>query len=130
MKKYRQYPDKKIINNDHADVGVATLIIFMAMILIAALAASMILYSGGTLQKKAINRSDFVIQDSCVEERLDDFITGYRTVNANNTNGSYNSSDPEFLNRNDSTCVYTRYNFSEKILEWKQLFLFISWYFR
>lgn len=112
MKKYRKFFDK--INNDRADLGVATLIIFMAMILIAALAASMILYSGGTLQEKAINRSDFVIQDSCVEQRLDDFITGYRTVDANNTNSTYNSSDDDFLNRNDSTCIYTRYDYTQK----------------
>jgi|GEM_PF-2660322 hypothetical protein len=114
MNKKRKSPYNKIRNNDRADLGVATLIIFMAMILIAALAASMILYSGGALQKKAINRSDFVIQDSCVEERLGDFVTGYRTVDSNNTNGTYNNSDPDFLNRNDSTCIYTRYNYSIK----------------
>lgn len=112
MNKNRKSPDNKIINNDRADLGVATLVIFMAMLMIAALAASMILYSGGTLQKKAIQRSDFVTQDSCVEDRLTDFVTGYRTVDSNNTNGSYNSSNSTFLSRNDSTCVYTRHNFT------------------
>ncbi|MBE0521735.1 MAG: hypothetical protein IBX39_05645 [Candidatus Methanoperedenaceae archaeon] len=105
MKKYRKFFDNNKINNDRADLGVATLIIFMAMILIAALAASIILYSGGALQEKAINRSDFVIQDSCEESRLEDFVTDFRTVSANTTNAT-NATNISSL------CNYTRYNFT------------------
>ncbi len=76
---------KCLINNDKGDVGVGTLIIFIAMILVAAVAATVLIYTTGALQQKATKTSAEATQQIS-SNIIVDKVFGDRDPNSTGTN--------------------------------------------
>ena len=78
----RKFKPSKAMVDEEADIGIGSLIIFIAIVLVAAIAASLLLYSASMLQQQA-QRS--------AEEAIDQVSGGLYTVNLagdRNVNGS------------------------------------------
>ena len=63
IKPGKRRPEQKIKKNDEAVVGIGTLIIFIAMVLVAAVAASVVMQTGETLQQRSYAVGKQTIRD-------------------------------------------------------------------
>jgi flagellin FlaB len=78
-KKHR--PEKNILNkDDEAEIGIGTLIVFIAMVLVAAVAASVIMQTAENLQQRAYAVGKQTIRDVSSGIRVIS-VTGYTDVN-------------------------------------------------
>ena len=78
-KKHRP-ENKPRMNDDEADVGIGTLIVFIAMVLVAAVAASVIMQTAENLQQRAYAVGKQTIRDVSTGLRVIG-VTGYTDVN-------------------------------------------------
>ena len=73
---------KFLMNDERGDIGVGTLIIFIAMVLVAAVAATVLIYTTGALQQKATKTSKEAtsqISSNMIVEQ----VLGYRNSTTN-----------------------------------------------
>jgi flagellin FlaB len=75
---------KFLMDNERGDIGVGTLIIFIAMVLVAAVAATVLIYTTGALQQKATKTSKEATQQISSNIVVEQ-VLGDRGVNNNDT---------------------------------------------
>ena len=73
---------KFLMDNERGDIGVGTLIIFIAMVLVAAVAATVLIYTTGALQQKATKTSKEATQQISSNIIVEQ-VLGDRTVTSN-----------------------------------------------
>ncbi|VVB94852.1 Flagellin B2 [uncultured archaeon] len=77
-------------NNESGDIGVGTLIIFISMVLVAAVAAAVLIYTTGALQQKATKTSKEATQQISSNIIVDQ-VLGNRTDSSGSVNDSIQS---------------------------------------